>query len=104
MDGAPVIPAGDEIVIVVVSYPLNALLLLSPSVRPEQIDGLRVEIDHPRVVALRRRLDDLIGDCGDGVTHREARRLEVNIGRPKPEDLATTHTGHRRKPPDGFEP
>jgi hypothetical protein len=99
VDGAPVLPARDEILILIVAAPLRALVVLSPTIGTEQLDGLSVQVDHPSVVALRRRLQDLIRHRDNRMTNRQARRIEINIGPAQSEDLIPTHSPHGREAP-----
>ena len=104
MNRGAVLLGDDEIAVFVVSAPFVRSPSLPPTMRAKQVDRLVVQIDHPCVVALRRRLDDLVRHRDDGVTDREARCLEVDVGPTQAEDLAAAHAGHGGEPPDRLKP
>jgi hypothetical protein len=104
VDRCSILPGGDQVTVLVVGVPLGLLRTLLLTMRPEQFDGLPVQINHPGVVALGRRLDHLVGDRDDGLTHGQPRRIEVDIGPAQTQDFAPTHPSHCSQPPHGGKP
>ncbi len=72
--------------------------------RPELVDRLGVEVDHSGAVALRRRVDDLVADGDERLADRQPRPVQIEVAPAQAEDLAASHAGHRREPPDRLQP
>lgn len=104
MNRAAVRTSRDEVAIPIVRAPFQPFGPLPPFVRTKQSHRLAVEVDHASVVTLRRRLDDLVLDCHDCLSHRETRCIEIHISPTQPEDLAPPHAGHRGESPNGHQP
>lgn len=91
MNRAAVLMSRDEVAIPIACAPFQPLGPLLLFVRTKQSHRLAVEVDHASVVTLRRRLDDLVRDSHDRLSHRGTRYIEIHISTTQPEDLAPAH-------------
>ena len=104
VDRLAVLFGDHEVLVSVVGAPLGPLLVLALPALAELGDGLGVEIDHPRAVALWRRVDDLVADGDQRLADRQALAVQVDGAPAQAEDLAAAHPGHRGRPPDAGKP
>jgi hypothetical protein len=101
MNRAAVLTSRDEVAIPIVRAPFQPFGPLLLFVRTKQSHGLAVEVDHASGVTLRRRLDDLVLNCHDCLSHRETRRIEIAMSPTQPEDLARDRMPVAGESPNG---
>jgi len=99
VDRPAVLLGHHEILLGVVRAPSSTLELLRGVVRAELLDGPGIEVDDARLVTLRCRIQDDVGDGDNRLADGEPHAFQIDVLPSKTERLASAHPGHGGETP-----